>query len=121
GVETGPVRVDLPAVVRRKDAIVRHWREGVERRIAKAGDKLALVRGHARFTGPREVEVAGERHRAGVVVVNVGARPAAPAIPGLGGAGALDNRTVLELTDLPAHPVVLGGGYIGGELAQMFR
>src|SRR5437762_3213528 len=54
-------------------------------------------------------------------VVNVGARPAAPAIPGLAGAGALGNRTVLELTDLPAHLVVLGGGYIGCELAQMFR
>jgi pyruvate/2-oxoglutarate dehydrogenase complex dihydrolipoamide dehydrogenase (E3) component len=121
GVETGPVRVDFPAAIARKDEIVRRWREGVERRISGAGEGLKLVPGHARFTGPREVEVDGERHRAPVVVVNAGARPAAPALPGLDQVPWLDNARVMELRELPAHLVVLGGGYIGCEFAQMFR
>jgi pyruvate/2-oxoglutarate dehydrogenase complex dihydrolipoamide dehydrogenase (E3) component len=121
GVEAGPVRVDLAAVVARKDAIVREWREGVERRIAGAAPNLRLVRGHARFVGERTVEIAGERHRGGVVIVNVGARPVEPPIPGLGGVPWLDNRRVMELKELPAHLLVVGGGYVGCELAQAYR
>jgi pyruvate/2-oxoglutarate dehydrogenase complex dihydrolipoamide dehydrogenase (E3) component len=121
GVEAGEVRVDLAAVVRRKDEIVRQWRESVERRLREAGDRLRLVRAHARFVGPREVEAGGERHRAAVVVVNAGARPMVPRIPGLDAVGFLDNRTLMELTDVPPHLLVLGGGYIGCEFAQMFR
>jgi len=121
GVEAGEVRLDLAAVVRRKDDIVRQWRDSVERRLREAGDRLRLVRAHARFVGPREVEAGGERYRAEVVVVNAGARPIMPRIAGLDGVGALDNRRVMELTDVPPHLLVLGGGYIGCEFAQMFR
>ncbi|HEX9603299.1 MAG TPA: FAD-dependent oxidoreductase, partial [Myxococcales bacterium] len=74
GVRAGPVEVDLPAVVDRKDAIVRRWREGVEKRLRGAGDRLTLVRGQARFTGERRIEVAGQTHTAEVVVLDVGAR-----------------------------------------------
>ena len=121
GVQAGPVRVDFAAAIARKDEVVRRWREGVDRKISGAGGNLRLVAGHARFTGPREVEVNGERHRAPVVVVNTGARPAVPPLPGLGAVPWLDNRRVMELRDLPGHLVVLGGGYIGCEFAQMFR
>jgi len=81
GVEAGEVRVDLAAVVRRKDDVVRQWRDSVERRLREAGERLRLVRAHARFVGPREVEAGGERHRAEVVVVNAGARPMMPRLP----------------------------------------
>jgi pyruvate/2-oxoglutarate dehydrogenase complex dihydrolipoamide dehydrogenase (E3) component len=67
------------------------------------------------------VEVAGERHRADVVILNVGARPAVPPVAGLEGVPWLDNRRVMELRELPAHLVVIGGGYIGCELAQLYR
>src|SRR6185503_11816485 len=69
GVHTGPVRVDLEAVVARKDAIVQRWREGVVRRLEKAGPNLTLVQGAARFVGAREIEVNGARHTAPVVVI----------------------------------------------------
>jgi pyruvate/2-oxoglutarate dehydrogenase complex dihydrolipoamide dehydrogenase (E3) component len=121
GVRTGEVTVDLGAVVDRKDAIVRQWRAGVQKRLDKAGDRLTLVRGRARFAGPREVEVKGERHSADVVILNVGCRAATPPIPGLGEVPALDNASVMTLRQLPPHLLVVGGGYIGCEFAQMFR
>jgi pyruvate/2-oxoglutarate dehydrogenase complex dihydrolipoamide dehydrogenase (E3) component len=119
GVHAGDVRVDFPAVVARKDAIVARWRTSAERHLTEDG--ITFVRGHARFVGAREIEVAGARHQAETVVVNVGARPAAPPIPGLADVPWLDNRRLMALPALPSHLVVLGGGYVGCELGQMFR
>jgi pyruvate/2-oxoglutarate dehydrogenase complex dihydrolipoamide dehydrogenase (E3) component len=121
GVHTGSVRVDFPEVVRRKDAIVKRWRDGVEARLRRAGEGLRVARGHARFVSPREIEVAGVRERAETIIVNVGTRPAIPALPGLDSVPWLDNRRAMELAELPRHLIVLGGGYIGCEFAQMFR
>ena len=67
------------------------------------------------------MEVDGERHRAAAVILNVGARPIEPPIPGLAGVTWLDNRRVMELEKLPSHLIVIGGGYIGCEFAQAFR
>jgi pyruvate/2-oxoglutarate dehydrogenase complex dihydrolipoamide dehydrogenase (E3) component len=121
GVRAGPVKVDLAAVVDRKDRIVRRWRAGVRRRLDAAAPRLTLVRGHARFTGPRQVEIAGERYEADIVIVNVGARPAVPPLSGLDDVPWFDNARLMQLRRVPRHLVVLGGGYIGCEFAQMFR
>jgi pyruvate/2-oxoglutarate dehydrogenase complex dihydrolipoamide dehydrogenase (E3) component len=121
GIHAGPVEVDFAAVMARKDAIVRQWQEGIERRIARAAPRLQLVRGHARFVGERELEIAGERHRAGLVVLNVGTRPSPPAFEGANAVPWLDNRRVMELTAVPEHLLVLGGGYIGCEMGQLYR
>jgi pyruvate/2-oxoglutarate dehydrogenase complex dihydrolipoamide dehydrogenase (E3) component len=121
GVETGDVRVDFSAVVARKDAIVARWRSGIENRLASNPERLTLVRGHARFVGERELDIAGERHRADTIVINTGGRPIVPPIPGLDGVPWLDNDRVMSLPALPPHLIVLGGGYIGCELGQMFR
>lgn len=51
----------------------------------------------------------------------MGARAAAPPLPGLDGVPWLDNGRILQLRELPSHLVVLGGGFIGCEFAQMFR
>jgi pyruvate/2-oxoglutarate dehydrogenase complex dihydrolipoamide dehydrogenase (E3) component len=119
GVRVSDVQVDFPAIVARKDAMVTRWRSGVERRLQ--ADNITFVRGHARFVAAREIEVAGARHDAETIVINVGARPAVPAIPGLGDVPWLDNRQVMALRELPSHLLVIGGGYIGCELGQMFR
>ena len=119
GVRAGQVEVDLAAVVDRKDAIVRRWREGVSKRLQVDG--LTVVRGQARFAGERQVEVGGEVHSAQTVIINVGARPLAPPIDGLAQVPWLDNATVMQLRQVPAHLLVLGGGYIGCEFGQMFR
>jgi pyruvate/2-oxoglutarate dehydrogenase complex dihydrolipoamide dehydrogenase (E3) component len=121
GVRTGEVHVDLSAVVDRKDGIVRRWREGVERRLRESGDRLTVVHGHARFTGERRVEIAGDTHTAEIVVINTGARPVKPRIDGLDAVPWLTYETVLQLRTLPPHLIVLGGSYVGCEFGQMFR
>ena len=121
GIHVGEVTVDFAAVMARKDAMVRRWRAGVERRLAAGGEHLRLIRGHARFVGPRTVEVDGERHEASQVVINVGARPAIPEFPGLAGVGYLTSTSALELTELPRRLLILGGGYVACEMGQMFR
>jgi pyruvate/2-oxoglutarate dehydrogenase complex dihydrolipoamide dehydrogenase (E3) component len=121
GIHAGGVRVDFPAVVARKDAIVKSWQEGVARRLEGAAPNLKVARGHARFVKARTVEVSGDHHVGGAVVIDTGARPVEPAIPGLPGLPWLDNRRLMELRELPRHLVVVGGGYIGCELAQAYR
>jgi pyruvate/2-oxoglutarate dehydrogenase complex dihydrolipoamide dehydrogenase (E3) component len=121
GVRVGEVSVDLAAVVDRKDAIVRRWREGVERNLRAAGERLRVALGHARLVGGRAIEVGGERHEADVVILNVGTRPASLDVPGIETVPHLDNASVMALRALPAHLLVVGGGYIGCEFGQMFR
>ena len=121
GVRAEAVRVNFPAIIARKDGIVRSLKEGIGRRIADAAPNLKLVRGHARLVGDGVVDAGGERHRGEAIVLNVGARPVQPPIPGLRTVPWLDNRRVMQLQALPAHLVVVGGGYIGCEFAQLYR
>jgi len=121
GVRTGKVTVDLAAVIDRKNGIVRQWREGVRRRLEETSDQLRLVWGLARFVGPREIEVNGDRYHAEVIVLDVGARPRIPPVAGLDGVSYLDNAGIMELRELPPHLLIMGGGYIAVEFGQMFR
>ena len=112
---------DLAEAVSRKEAIVERWRRGIQTRLARAGDRLHLVREHARFVAERTLDAGGERYRAPVIGLDVGARAAVPPLRGLNDVQWLDNRSALELRQLPRHLLVLGGGYIGREMGQMFR
>ena len=117
GVHADAVRVDFPAIIARKDAIVTRWREPHRR--LPGGDSFVVPRSSARFGREREIErlARGTRH----IVIDVGGRPVPPPIEGIASVPWLDNRRIMELADLPAHLIVLGGGYIGCEFAQMFR
>ncbi len=121
GVTASEVRVDLGAIVDRKDSIVEQWRKGVGKRLERAGERLKLIEGRARFSGRREIEVNGERHSADTVIVNVGARPRVPSVKGLDTVDSLDSTSIMDLRRPPAHLVVVGGGYIACEFGQMFR
>jgi len=126
GVETGPVRVDMQAVRRRKRHIVDEWSSGSEKGMRRH-ETLELIMGEARFTGPGEVTVRlaegdGERKlRAEQIFVNTGGRPRVPSISGLDRIPYLDSTSIMELGAVPDHLLVVGGGFIGLEFAQMFR
>ena len=124
GVRCGDVSVDLSSVVARKRAIVSDFRNGSERRLADAG--VEVLFGDARFVGERRVEVHASDGTtrtlvAPIVVINTGARPARPRLSGLDQVPALDSTSIMELDAVPQHLLVLGGGYVGVEFAQMFR
>lgn len=61
GVHT-EVRVDFPAIIQRKSELVLQWRQGSEKRLARAGDRLTLERAHARFTSAHEIAIGNQRH-----------------------------------------------------------
>lgn len=125
GVHTGSVTVDLPQVVARKQALVERFRASIEQKL-HATEGLELVFGSARFIEAHTVELQlrdGSRRRftAPKIAINTGGRPLLPPIAGLTDGPYLDSTSVMELTEVPRHLLVLGGGYIGLEFGQMFR
>jgi pyruvate/2-oxoglutarate dehydrogenase complex dihydrolipoamide dehydrogenase (E3) component len=124
GVVTGSVAVDMAKVRQRK-------REMVEGLVAlhlelyqKSGTELIL--GDGRFVAPKTLEVrlrdGGTRVLTGErVFLNLGTRAAIPPVAGLADARPLTHIEALELDRLPAHLIVLGGGYVGLEFAQAYR
>ncbi|MEM1272081.1 MAG: FAD-dependent oxidoreductase, partial [Bacteroidota bacterium] len=95
GVHVGDVKVNLEAVVARKNQIVLSFRSGQADRIEQ-NENIDLYRGRGKFTGPKTVEVDGGTLTAETICINVGTRPRMPAIPGLGEVDALTNRTMLD-------------------------
>ena len=120
GVCAGEVRVDLSRVVARKDQVVEQWRSGQERKVQER-KALHLYRGHARFIGPHQVRVGEEVLESERIFIDTGTRPDIPLLEGLGGVDSLDNASIMRLTEVPDHLLVLGGGYVGLEFGQMFR
>ena len=124
GIAPGDWKVDMAAVRDRKRRMV----DGlVALHLEKYRESGAeLVMGQGRFVAPRTVEVAlnegGARTLRGqVVVIDTGSRARVDDTPGLAEARPLTHVEALELDQLPGHLIVLGGGYVGLELAQAFR
>jgi pyruvate/2-oxoglutarate dehydrogenase complex dihydrolipoamide dehydrogenase (E3) component len=125
GVVTGSIGVDMGKVRRRK-------REMVDGLVAmhldlyrKSGAELIM--GDGKFVAPKTLEVrlrdgGGTRVLKGErLFLNLGTRPTIPPAPGLADARPMSNIELLELDRLPAHLIVLGGGYVGLEFAQAYR
>lgn len=109
--------VDWPHLVARRNAYIggidAHW-NGYAERLG-----ITVIRGNARFVGPRTVTVGTERYSADHIVVATGGRPIVPPVPGaeLG----LTSDDFFALDRQPRRVAVVGGGYIGVELAGMLR
>ena len=120
----GEVRMDMKAVRRRTAKIVDDSSRGVENWL-RSTDRLTVIHGHARFSGPHTMAIDTEEGvrtvRADKIFLNVGARPRVPDMPGLDGIDYLTSTTMLEVDYLPEHVIVVGGSYVGLEFAQIFR
>ena len=124
GTVTGAVKTDMATVRQRK-------RDMVDREIALhlqnyKTSGAELIMGAGRFVAPKTLEVrlndGGTRVLAGdQVFLNIGTHAAIPSVPGLEAARPLTHIEALELDYLPPHLIVLGGGYVGLELAQAYR
>ena len=119
GVLTTGMSMDMGVVLKRKDEVVGHSRSGWEKSVDKEGAP-ELYRGRARFTGPKQIRVNDELLAAKRFFLDTGGKATIPPIPGLESVPYLTNESLLELTTVPEHLLVLGGGYIGIEFAQMF-
>ena len=116
----GPIRVDMKKVKARKDAVVERSNKGVEGWM-KGLENGTVYEGHATFEGPRTVRVGDHVLEGDKVFINVGARSAAPPIPGLDTVPYFDNSTMMDVDFLPEHLVLIVGSYIGLEFGQMYR
>jgi pyruvate/2-oxoglutarate dehydrogenase complex dihydrolipoamide dehydrogenase (E3) component len=124
GVVAGPVTTDMVTVRQRKRDMVKREVDFHLQQYAKTGGELIM--GSGRFVSPKTLEVrlndGGTRLLSGDrVFLNLGTHAAIPAVPGLEAAQPLTHIEALELDYLPAHLIVLGGGYVGLEMAQAYR
>ncbi len=110
---------DWRSVVRQKDELVASLRQAKYIDLLPSYNTVAYREGQARMTG-EGVTIDGDPVKAGKIVVATGASAALPSIPGIEAVRYLTSTTALELDQLPKSLLVMGGGYIGCELAQMF-
>jgi pyruvate/2-oxoglutarate dehydrogenase complex dihydrolipoamide dehydrogenase (E3) component len=125
GVYVNDVRINLFEILLRKNSVVDSFRAGSQRSIEQTKN-LDLIFGHASFAGFQSILVkmnnGGMRYlTAERIFINTGCRPAIPEIEGIDQIPVLDSTSIMELDELPDQLLVLGGGYVGLEFAQMFR
>ncbi len=124
GLEMDQLRINMAGVQQRKRKMVEEEHQFHAKRTADAG--IDLIMGEGRFVAPRTIEVrlndGGVRRIAGErVFLDLGSRSTMPNVPGLAAASPMTHIEALDLDRLPRHLVVIGGGYIGLELAQAVR
>lgn len=120
GFETGPIRLNYDRVRERMNEVrngssngLANWMESTE--------NVRLIYGWASFKSDNVLTVNGEEIEGKHIYINVGTRPMAPPIAGLDSVRWLDSAGLLDLEQLPKHLLIIGGGYIGMEFAQVFK
>ncbi len=110
---------DWAATVRQKDELVADLRQSKYADLLPAYNNISYMEGQARLA-ESGVAINGALIKAQRLVIATGARPAVPSIPGIENIDYLTSTSALSLEALPKSLLVIGGGYIGAELAQVF-
>jgi mercuric reductase len=118
-VATSADGVDMPALLGQKQELVDRLRQAKYADVADAHG-FPIRYGHAEFVDERTLQVDGQQLTAPAYVVATGAAPQVPDLPGLSEVEHLTSTTAMEQEQLPGSLVVLGGGYVGLEQAQLF-
>lgn len=118
GLPTQAGAADVAALVAQKDKLVGHLRQAKYLDVAAASG-FEILHGQAGFVDPDTLEVDGRPLRARSYLVATGAEPKIPDLPGLAQAGYLTSTTAMELAELPARVVTIGGGFVGMEQSQL--
>ena len=124
GIESKGYTVDMAAVTRRKRKMVKELVDIHLRNYETSGVELILGQGY--FICPQLLQVdmadgSKRQVRGKKIVIGTGTRASVDSIPGLAAANPLTHIEALELEQVPAHLIILGGGYIGLEFAQAMR
>jgi pyruvate/2-oxoglutarate dehydrogenase complex dihydrolipoamide dehydrogenase (E3) component len=125
GVEITDFNVDFKKIMARKAAVVKQFRDGATSGV-EATAHLTLIIGDASFISNHTLKIryndgTSEELTAGHIFINTGASPVIPDTEGLKELNYLTSTSILELEEVPEHLLVVGGGYIGLEYAQMFK
>ena len=125
GVDIKSFKINMGQIQKRRDDVVSLFRNGSQKGI-EATKGLSLIFGEATFTGLKTISVKlndgkVEEMKADLIFMNTGCRPIIPEIEGLKDIDYLTSTSILELTKVPEHLLVIGGNYIGLEFGQMFR
>ena len=122
GIHADNIRYDFPAIMKRKDKVVKKLVTGVGSTLKKFGVEVifeqALIKGKTRDA--IVVESAGIEYLCKNLLIATGSEPAIPAIPGLESVKYFTNREILQLSEMPDELTVLGAGYVGIEFAAFF-
>lgn len=120
GIKDNPASIDFSAVMRRVQSVIEaiEPHDSIDR---YKGLGVDCVTGDATITSPWTVEVDGRTHSARSIVIATGGKPFVPQIEGLDSVDYLTSDTVWQLPELPKELLILGGGFIGCELAQAFQ
>jgi dihydrolipoamide dehydrogenase len=122
GIHAENLRVDYSQVLQFRDKVVKANTDGVGLLLQSYG--VEVVRGSARLLGPGRVQVSGDESgeiRAPNIILATGSAPAKLPIPGADGPGVIDSNGALELTEVPQRMLVIGGGAVGAEWANVFH
>jgi pyruvate/2-oxoglutarate dehydrogenase complex dihydrolipoamide dehydrogenase (E3) component len=114
------ISIDYQRVHERMLGVVNQSSEGLASWLGSTKD-LSVVQGQARFVAPGAIAIGERILKAPKIFLNVGCRPVVPDWATASGVPYLTNVSLLELTELPRHLLIIGGSYVGLEFAQVFR
>jgi dihydrolipoamide dehydrogenase len=120
GLDPAGLRLNYAHVIAQRQQVVQQLVQGVRSLVRR--NRITLVQGHAEFSAADVVCVreTGAELRADRIVIATGSEPVMPALPGLDLPGVVDSTGALALTERPSRVMVIGGGVVGVEFAQIF-
>lgn len=122
GISVGNVSVDFPEMMRQKQMAVVRLRSGIEYLMSK--NKIKVFNGTGTLISPDKVKVKGKEEtlvEADRIIIATGSVPVRPPINGVEDSGAITSDEILNLKGIPASLIIIGGGVIGIEFAQIFQ
>ena len=120
GVSASARVADWALMVAQKQALVDELRGAKYEAVLQNYPNVNYITGKAAFQANGSLLVGGQLIEAGKVIIATGARQAVPEIEGMSEISWLDSTSALQLTAMPASLMIMGGGYIGVEIAQIF-
>jgi len=120
GISASGKVTDWAAVVAQKQALVDDLRKAKYSDILPAYEAVTYIKGQASFADDGALQVDGKIIKAKKVIIATGSRPALPSIAGIKDVPYLTSTTALEMETLPRSMMIIGAGYIGVEIAQIF-
>ena len=120
GFNTGALQINYPRILERMNEVRHGSRDGLSNWM-ESSPNVQLIRGKGVFTSAKTIMVNGKSLSAETIFINTGTYHWAPPIPGLAELPYLDSARLLDLEEIPESLIVLGGGYIGLEFAQIYQ